>query len=85
VVEGLSRLISEAKSEGFIQGIKITYYVVTTNLFVDDIMLFGHGSLREINFLKALWIVITNLWEWKLIWINIPCSLMVWKRIWKDK
>lgn len=46
-------------------------------MFVDNIMLFGHGSLREINFLKALWIVITKLREWELIWINLPCSLMV--------
>ena len=48
VIEGLSLLIEEAKRQGKIKGIKISARLSLTHLlFVDDVILFGFGSLEE--------------------------------------
>jgi hypothetical protein len=45
----------EARRNGFIRGIKIAGIVVISHLlFVDDILLFGRGNLREMNYLKII-------------------------------
>jgi hypothetical protein len=55
VAEGLSRSIAEAKTEGSIKRIRVADSVfITQLLFVDDILLFGQGSLRELKKYKEL-------------------------------
>jgi hypothetical protein len=50
--EGLSMLIKEDRRKGDIKGIKVSLTVILTHLlFVDDILIFGEGSVQE---LKAL-------------------------------
>lgn len=47
-IEGLSLLIKNAQSLGLISGIKVTpTHDLTHLLFVDDILLFGIGTLSE--------------------------------------
>ena len=48
VIEGLSRLISVTKDEGKIKGIKLSSLIfITRLLFVNDVVLFGNGSMEE--------------------------------------
>ena len=48
VIEGLSILIKDAKSNGMIGGIKISTSLSLTHLlFVDDVVLFGIDTLEE--------------------------------------
>ena len=48
VIEGLSLLISDARENGFIWGIKISSTLALTHLlFVDDMILIGSGTLPE--------------------------------------
>ena len=48
VMEGLSRLIASAKRNGDISGLKIMeHYYLTHLLFVDDILIFINGSVRD--------------------------------------
>lgn len=48
VMEGLSRLIATAKRNGDFSGLKITdQYYLTHLLFVDDILIFLNGSIRD--------------------------------------
>ena len=48
VIKGLSRLISYAKLAGKLQGIKISNSVFITHfIFLDDVILFGKGTLAE--------------------------------------
>lgn len=48
VVEGLNRMISKAVQEGELEGIHIARLVKTIHLlFVDDVMLFGKGIVKE--------------------------------------
>lgn len=48
IIEGLSLLINQAKSYGTIKGIKFSNTVTLTHtLFVDDVLIFGDGSLLE--------------------------------------
>ena len=48
VIEGFSRLISKAKLDGLIKGIKFNWDLKISHLvFVDDIMIFGIGSGHE--------------------------------------
>ena len=48
VIEGLSLLIRDAKAKGKIQGIKISDSLYLTHLlFVDDVILFGMGTVVE--------------------------------------
>lgn len=55
VAEGLSMLIKDARQRGVVKGLKISDSVVISHLlFVDDIMIFGHGSLRDIRSLKEI-------------------------------
>jgi hypothetical protein len=55
VAKGLSRLVNEAKREDSIKVIKVTGYVFITHfLFIDEILIFGHGSLREIKQYKGI-------------------------------
>ena len=55
VAEALSRIIHKAKSDGAIKGIKVlTAEEVTHTLFVDNVLLFGEVSLRNIEAFLAL-------------------------------
>jgi hypothetical protein len=55
MVEGLSRLISKAKKLGLLKGIKVSPEVFLTHfLFVEDIMIFGVGNLKEFLQLKSI-------------------------------
>ena len=48
VIEGLSLLIEDAKRNGKIKGIKISHLLSLSHLlFVDDVILFGLGSVEE--------------------------------------
>ena len=48
VIEGLSLLIEDAKSNGKIKGIKILSHLSLTHLlFVDDVIMFGIGTFEE--------------------------------------
>ena len=48
VIEGLSLLISNARENGLIRGIKISSALALTHLlFVDDVILLGTGTLHE--------------------------------------
>jgi hypothetical protein len=48
VVEGLHRAIKECKREGTIRGIKVGKSLFPSHLlFVDDVILFGMGTVRE--------------------------------------
>jgi hypothetical protein len=48
VVESLSRLLYSARLEGFIKGIMVEDHVKLMHLlFVDDVLLFGEGMVRE--------------------------------------
>jgi hypothetical protein len=47
VVEGISRIVMEAKRRGILQGIKIGSILLTHLLFVDDIYVFLNGTERE--------------------------------------
>ena len=48
VPEGLSKIVIEAKREGSLKGINIGNFVNLTHLlFLDDVLLFGKGSLKE--------------------------------------
>ena len=47
VIEGLSLLIADARNNGLIRGIQISPTLALTHLlFVDDVIVLGHGSLR---------------------------------------
>jgi len=55
VGEGLNKPIVEAKQNGLFRGIQATKSIeVTYLLFVDDILLFGRGNLREQSYLKSI-------------------------------
>ena len=55
VIEGLSCLIEDAKQNGKIKGIKVSSKLSLTHLlFVDDVILFGLGSLEEWLAFKAI-------------------------------
>ena len=48
VAEGLSMLIKDAKRKGDLKGIRISKsFYISHLLFVDDILIFCNGSLRE--------------------------------------
>lgn len=48
IIEGLSRLVDSAKRQKKIQGNKISSHSYISHLlFVDDVLLFGLGSLKE--------------------------------------
>ena len=55
VAEALSIIILKAKVEGKIKGIKVTELEEATHtLFVDDVLLFGEGSISNLEAMKAL-------------------------------
>jgi len=55
VIEGLGRLIFNAKSMGLIEGVKVTKKsILTLFLFVDCVLIFGVASLDEWRNIKAL-------------------------------
>ena len=55
IMEGLSLLIKDAKSKGFLKGIVINSALALTHLlFIDDVVLFGHGSLEEWRCFKSI-------------------------------
>ena len=50
VAEALSRIIHKAKLDGAIKGIKVsTTEEVTHTLFVDDVLLFGEGTIKNLE------------------------------------
>ena len=47
-IEGLSLMIADAKQNGLIKGIKISNDLIITHLlFVDDVILFGMGTVAD--------------------------------------
>ena len=55
VVEELSRIIHNAKENREIKGIKVsTCEEVTHTLFVDDVLIFGEASIRNIDAFSSL-------------------------------
>eukprot|EP00253_Pinus_taeda_P007705 PITA_07705 len=53
--EGLSRLISSAKSSGLVKGLEVAVNLFITHLlFVDDILLFTNGNINEIKEIKII-------------------------------
>ena len=55
VAEALSRIIHKSKEDGAIKGIKVsTTEEVTHTLFVDDVLLFGEGSISNLEAFLAL-------------------------------
>lgn len=55
VPKGLSRLIGVMKRGGTLRGVKMGRYIFLVHLLlVDDVLLFGAGSIREGEVLKAL-------------------------------
>jgi hypothetical protein len=61
VTECLSRLILEARSVGTTRGINIVGTITPSHLlFVDDILLFGRGKLRELTTFKHILYVFCN-------------------------
>jgi hypothetical protein len=69
VIEGLSRAVLEYKSRGTIKGIKIRRTLYLTHLsFIDNILLFINGSLRETKNSKRFWTFIAKLQGW---WLTI--------------
>ena len=54
-IEGLSRLIIKAKSDGKVKGIKISNALFISHLlFVDDVLIFGCGTKAEWEVFKSL-------------------------------
>ena len=50
IAEALSRIIHKAKENRVIKGIKVSNYEeVKHTLFVDDVLIFGEGSIRNIE------------------------------------
>ena len=45
----MSRIIHKAKADGAIKGIKVSTEEVTHTLFVDDVLLFGEGSIKNLE------------------------------------
>ena len=65
VVEGLSLLIKEEKRMGNIKGIHITSTLDLTHIhFLDDVVLFGNGTLRNGEILSELLIFSPLLQVW---------------------
>lgn len=55
VIKGLSRLILLAKAQGSITGIKTSrHFFITHLLFVDDVLIFGAGTLEEWSQYKTI-------------------------------
>jgi len=55
VVEGLSRVIIVARKEGKLIGIRVSgLEYITHLLFVNDVLLFGHGFVREAQSYKEI-------------------------------
>ena len=55
VAKALSKIIRKAKADGVIKGIKVSAIKeVTHNLFVDDVLLFGEGSIRNLEYFLSL-------------------------------
>ena len=55
MVEGLSRVIIVARKEGKLIGIRVSgLEYITHLLFVNDVLLFGHGSVREAQSYKEI-------------------------------
>lgn len=54
-VESLSKLISDAKCRGFFHGVNVARNLAITHLlFVDEILIFSSGDVREISMLAEL-------------------------------
>jgi hypothetical protein len=55
IAEGLRKLIKNSKTKGLLKGIKVSLEVILTHLlFVDDVMIFGEGSVQEFHMLKSI-------------------------------
>ena len=82
VIEGLSLLIEEEKKQGKIKGIKISACLSLTHLlFVDDVILFGFGSVEEWKAFKEILDIFCEA-SGMSININNPVSfIMTWMRI----
>ena len=55
IIDGLSRLIYKARLEGKVKGIELTQLIrITHLLFLDDVTLFGEGTLKEWRSYKSI-------------------------------
>jgi hypothetical protein len=55
MVEGLIKLIENAKRKGLLKGLKMAPNVILSHLlFVDDIIIFGVGNVQEFKVLKSI-------------------------------
>ena len=60
-MEGLSRLISKEKEEHRLEGIKISMVLrISHVLFVDDVLLFGKGTMEEWQVCKDILDIFSN-------------------------
>ena len=56
MAQDLSQLLHNAKASRYIEGIKVpSTKEITHALFVDDVLVFGKGSIRNIRAFSSLW------------------------------
>jgi hypothetical protein len=61
VTEGLSQALHQARSQGIINGVKIVGHLTISHLlFIDDILLFGLGTIWEGHALKGILDIFTS-------------------------
>ena len=61
VVEGLSQALKNAKYLGMIRGIQISHHLLITHLlFVDDVLIFFLGSLRDVQSLSDIMLLFSK-------------------------
>jgi hypothetical protein len=55
MAEGFNKLILEAKEKGLLKGLKISESeLITHQLFVDDVLIFGASDVQEFQVLKDI-------------------------------
>lgn len=72
ILEGLSRLIYKAKREGNLQGVELSLVLKIAHLpFVDDVLLFGEGTMEEFKTYKSFLDWFLGLQVWLLVIVNL--------------
>jgi hypothetical protein len=75
IVDALSRLIKESRSEGLLRGLKVTASEMVSHLlFIDDIWCSIYGSLRDISSLKK---TLDLYCKATCMWINLEKSCLL--------
>ena len=55
IAKALSRLLNRAREENLIKGVKVTNQTdLTHGLFVDDVLMFGEGTLKNLQNLEKI-------------------------------